>query len=525
MSAALSFVLLTKLKNQIKSLAKSPGKLIYAVILIVLLGVTLFSGGKAAEDPERVIRDIRELTAGITAMYTVLFLLVVNNGFNQGGRLFSLPDVNLIFTAPISRQRVLFYGLFQQMGTSLLVGLFILFQYSWLHNLYDISYGVLLIILVGYGITTFLGQVTAMVIYSFTSSGDKIRGRVKAGYYAVIGAFAAYVLLYAAGDASNMLPRLVEAINSLAVRLLPVAGWMGWAVSGLITGKLSGLLIGLGISALYLLLVVLLIIYTKLDYYEDVIKSAELAHSAITAQKEGAVAEVAQKNVRVGRMGIGRGFGADAIYYKHLLENRRSRTLVISTTSLIWAACIILFALFLRNEGIAPVFVFATYMQIFSVALGRLNRELTKPYIYLIPEPPFSKLLQAIREMLPSSLLEAVIIFIPVAFIIKLSPVVTGLCIIARLSFSLLFTGGNILLERIWSGASKALVILMYFVVMVLLAAPGIALAVVLSVTGSIFVSEDVTILASLIICNIPVSLLVIYLCRNMLQYAELNYK
>ena len=253
MSAALSFVLLTKLKNQIKSLAKSPGKLIYAVILIVLLGVTLFSGGKAAEDQERVIRDIRELTAGITAMYTVLFLLVVNNGFNQGGRLFSLPDVNLIFTAPISRQRVLFYGLFQQMGTSLLVGLFILFQYSWLHNLYDISYGVLLIILVGYGITTFLGQVTAMVIYSFTSSGDKIRGRVKAGYYAVIGAFAAYVLPYAAG--MRRICWLAWWKPSTACSGFAGGRLMGWAVSGLITGK-PGLLIGLGIS-LYLLLVVL----------------------------------------------------------------------------------------------------------------------------------------------------------------------------------------------------------------------------------------------------------------------------
>ena len=34
----------------------------------------------------------------------------------------------------------------------------------------------------------------------------------------------------------------------------------------------------------------------------------------------------------------------------------------------------------------------ATYMQMFFVAIGRLLKELTKPYIYLVPEPPMKKL-------------------------------------------------------------------------------------------------------------------------------------
>jgi len=526
MKGALAFLTLAKLKNRLKSLVKSPGKLIYCVIFLALLGVTLFSGNMAAEDPDRVIRDIRELTAGITVLYAVIFLLVANSGFSQGGSMFLLPDVNLVFTAPISPRKVLFYALFRQMGTSLLAGLFILYQYAWLHNLYDVSYGVLLIILLGYGAAIFLGQVTAMLIYSFTSSDDAARRRARAVYFAVIGVFAACALLRVlAGDSSKMLSRTVESLNSLVARLFPVAGWLGWAVSGIITGDLSGTWTGLGISALYLALAVLLIINTKLDYYEDVIKSAELSHSAITAQKEGTLAEAVPKNVKVGKTGIGKGFGADAIYYKHRVENRRSRIFIVSTASLIWACGVILFALLLRNEGIAPVFAFSSYMQIFSVALGRLTRELTKPYIYLIPEPPFKKLLHAMREMLPSSLLEALIIFIPVAFILKLSLLDTVLCIVARLSFALLFTSGNILMERIWSGASKTLAIFLFFVVMMLLAAPGVALAVVLSATGHVFVSGNVTILTSLAVCNIPIGLLIIYLCRNMLQYAELNYR
>jgi hypothetical protein len=57
----------------------------------------------------------------------------------------------------------------------------------------------------------------------------------------------------------------------------------------------------------------------------------------------------------------------------------------------------------------------------------------------------------------------------------------------------------------------------------VIMAAPGIVLAIVLSTMG--FAPENVAIFCSLILCNIPVSLLVLFLCRNMLQYAELNHQ
>jgi hypothetical protein len=38
-----------------------------------------------------------------------------------------------------------------------------------------------------------------------------------------------------------------------------------------------------------------------------------------------------------------------------------------------------------------------------------------------------------------------------------------------------------------------------------------------------LIVSENFTILVSLTAVNVPISLLVLYLCRNMLQYAQLN--
>jgi hypothetical protein len=523
MKLPLVYLLVTKFKNQLRSFFKSPVKLIYLAVILFLIGVNMFSGRKLETQPGRVVRDIGELTAIVTAFYSLMFVLLASKGFKTGASMFSMADVNLIFPAPFRQQSVLFYGLFQQLGTSLLLGLFLFFQYSWMHSLYDVTLPMLLVILLGYAFTVFFGQIAAMVLYTFTSADDKRRGLFKAIFYAVVIGFVLYAALSGLGDTSRFLARAVEAVNSAATWFFPVSGWTGHAVAGVFTGNMADLLLGVAICAAFLALIINLMTHTRQDYYEDVLKSSEIMQSAITARKEGRMAEAAPQNVKLGKTGIGRGAGADVIYYKHKLENRRARVFIMDTVRLIYAVIIIAMAFFMKKAGLPAGFITATIMQIFTVALGRFNKELTKPFIYLIPEPPLKKMLFALAESAPSSLTEAIIIFVPVAFILGLTPAVAVLCIVARLSFEMLFLAGNMAVERLWGGnSSKALVMFLYFFVMILMAAPGIVLAVVLT-TLNAFANADAAVLISLTVVNVPISLLVFYLCRNMLQFAELN--
>ncbi|CCX37226.1 putative uncharacterized protein [Clostridium sp. CAG:1013] len=230
------------------------------------------------------------------------------------------------------------------------------------------------------------------------------------------------------------------------------------------------------------------------------------------------------KNVRVGKSGLGKGWGASAIYYKHRVENRRSGVLLISNMSLLFCVIILVFSFFMREEGIVPVFAFATYMQLFSVALGRFNRELIKPYIYLIPEPPLKKLLYALKESLLTDAMEALVLFVIVGLVMGASPVEIIFCVLARISFALLFTAGNVLVERVFGMvSSKALIFLFYFLALLLMAVPGIVLAVVLSVVVPVFTVAVA--LAGMTAVNVVIGVLVLWLCRNLLQYAELNNK
>ena len=57
-------------------------------------------------------------------------------------------------------------------------------------------------------------------------------------------------------------------------RLFPVGGWLGRAVYGLITGDTANVFTGVGLCALFAILITL-VIKLNPDYYEDVIRSTE----------------------------------------------------------------------------------------------------------------------------------------------------------------------------------------------------------------------------------------------------------
>lgn len=145
-------------------------RLIYVVFLLALL-VFAVQGSGSTYPPESY-RDLREVVAMATALFLFIFLLTVWNGFSKGGTIFSLSDVNLLFPSPIHRTRTLFYGLLRQISTALLLGIFLFYQYGWLHNLYGITMASTVALFLCYTAAVFLGQVTAMTIYTFTSSHE-----------------------------------------------------------------------------------------------------------------------------------------------------------------------------------------------------------------------------------------------------------------------------------------------------------------------------------------------------------------
>ena len=251
------------------------------------------------------------------------------------------------------------------------------------------------------------------------------------------------------------------------------------------------------------------------------LQSAEVSCSAITARKEGKAQENAPRNVKVGKTGLRKGFGASVFHEKHKIENRRSRKLLLSGTSIVFVVLSIVYS-FIMGEPLG-VFGLSVYMLTIGVGTGRWAKELLLPYIYLVPEKSSKKLFHILREQLPELTLESVLCFVPVYFILQLSIIETVAMILARITFGFVFIGANLVLQRfLGSNDKKFLVVSAYFLMAMVFSLPAIIVGGLLW-TFLPFNMEFAYLAMAAV--NVPVSALVLYCCRNILEYADYNNK
>ena len=516
--SALVYLVSHKVKNRVREIFHRPSELIVFLIVIAFAVFVIWTGnmGSAADG----LRDFGELEAILLAIYMVVFVLIAKNGFVNGAAMFSMADVNLLFNAPFRPKTMLFYGLFSQMGHALSLGVVLIYQYSWLQSAYGVTLVKLLAIMIGYAMTVFLAQMVAMLIYSLTSGSDR-KCRIAKGIF--YGIFLVFLLAFGVNVMTNdgeLLPRVVAAANLPLMHFLPVAGFLRFGVAGALSGAWIKALIALGCFVLCIVVFYVLVSLLRMDYYEDVLKAAEVSFSAITARKEGKAQELAPRNVKVGKTGITRGEGASVIAEKHRIENRRSRFLVFDLMSLIFAAATVIFALILKDA--IGAFAFSVYMMVMSVGAGRWAKELTMPYVYLIPEPPFKKLLYTVREQLPSLAAQSVLNFVLLPFLIDCDWLTAIAMMTARFSFGFLFIGVNLMLSRILGGNAnnKALLVMVYFLFCLLSSIPAIVAAVLVHAFLSL---PFAAVFFAMCIVNLPLSLLLLFLCRNILQTSQSN--
>lgn len=521
--SALLYLLRTRVKNRLLALVKNPGGLVSVLLMAALLLFVVFTGNHATVG-QQSFRDIRELYGLVLLLYAFIYISIAKNGLNKGTSLFSMADVNLLFASPVSNRRILMYGLIQQLGTSLLMAFFLLFQYSWMRQAYGVDILFIIALVLGYALTVFCGQLTAMVIYVFTSGKERRR---KAIMWALVGicAFAAvWLVVHAYLGMDSLIPAITAAAQGLPLSLFPVAGWTRELVVGISTGNwllATGMVAAVGA---YIFLMVRVMTTSQADYYEDVLQATERSFSAISAAKDGVKAEALPDKVKIGKTGIGKGWGASAFFYKQRLESRRARRFILDPVSLIMLAVVLVFGFFIREEGLMPILIFATYMQFFTVTTGRWVRELLQPYVYMAPDSSFKKLFFCLMESVYKLAVEAALLTAGVALMLGLTvPEAVGF-FLARLSFGLLFTAGMLLVERLFSGVRlKWLVMMIMVFMMILLSVPGIALAVWVSVAWPGVLSPNLVMTVMPALANVVVAGLAVFASRNVLANAEMN--
>jgi hypothetical protein len=534
---ALVFLVRKQIKNFFRELVHHPSKLVLYLVMAAFLVLGLVAGQK---EPAKAAQysDFRILHGIFLAWLLFLTVPTIFGSLKSGTTMFKMSDVNFLFVSPISPKSILNYGVMKQTASTLFGFIFLLFCSGSLMSNFRISFLGVIWLVLGSVMIVVVMQVISLLAYSLSNGDAKRQNVVRIVLYVYLGALALTVLFLFQKNGGG-LEAFYAAIASPYLEYFPVVGWTKGAVFGFITGDARAAAVYLLLLAAAFFLCFLLFKRSDADYYEDVLQSTETMFEARQAMKEKRGATVRSgRKVRVGKTGLGGGWGASTFFYKHLCEaRRRSRLVFISVSTVVMLLCDIALTYFVSSVersdsggAILPdhlmliAFAADLYILFLMNAAGDWSRELTKPYIYLVPADPFRKLIWASMTSVIKPFVDGAVFFFVLCAVVHANLLTALVCFLAYGSFGLLFLSGNVLGQRtMGSMANRGLFMMLYMLLLLLLMAPGIGGSVAVYMTLKSGPAAFLLFLSGLPMVgwNVIVSLVILFCCRNLLSDTE----
>lgn len=534
--SALVFLVRKQIKNFFRDLIRHPSKLIAylftAGIIIAMLVSTQMNPSKKAS-----FADIRMLHGIFLAWLLLLSVPTLLISLKSGTTMFKMSDVNFLFVSPLSPKHILAYGLTKQMAATLFGFIFMLCYSGMLMENFQISAFGVVMLLVGSAVVLFLVQLISLLVYSFSNGNPKRQSAVRAVLYLFLGGMV-LTALYLFQKNGGGVNAIYTAVSSPYLEYFPVIGWAKGAVFALIGGNLRTALIYAVLLLAAFILCLITFEKSDTDFYEDVLKNTETQFEARQALKERrSMTMRPSKKVKVGKTGIGKGWGANAFFYKHLCEARRRSRLVfisVSTAVTLAADLVLMFIVTSSSRGdkdaptadmlLLIALAADLYILFMMNAAGDWSRELGKPYVYLVPEDPFKKLLWASMTSVLKPVADGAVIFLILCAVVRANPMTGVICFLGYASFGTVFTAGNILAQRTMGGVgNRGLIAVIYMLLLALIVAPGIGAGIavyfaVQRLSAAIFLAG-----LPVVGWNVLVSLIIVFSCRNLLSTAEMD--
>ena len=533
---AIFYVVRKAVKNAVLDTFRHPARLIlYALIGLSLIYGIIMGFTMNAVDYE-LSKDIRALYGGYLALLHFITIPIMLKGLSSGTSFFSMSDVNNIFSAPLSPKKILIYGV----GRQLLSMLFLVICFSsyggMVMRVFRLSVSNALLLVGGILMTFILVQMITLVIFCISSGHPKRAEFIKYIIYAIplytLTVFGVHMFGY-----GLTIENLFSSMAQPMLAYSPMIGWVHGFIFGLLNHDTTNIAV-YGILLLFMTIVsVLIFLYSKLDYYEDVLQGAENNYIFRDSIRTGTMSEavfLGSRKINVSNTGIGKGHGANTIFYKHLKEgSRRSRFkfLNISTAVLLGVALVTGIAInqllsfnpFKNTIIYIGVTIICSYVQFFFSAAGDWVKELGKPYIFLIPEDPVKKLIMASATSIIKPFIDASISYIILAVIVggAIPDIITSILVYG--SFGCVYIAANVLAQRIVGmNGNRGIFITFYMSLIFLLMVPGVFLGVMALTHARMFADISATVMGlPIFFWNISISLLIFLMCRNLLNNVE----
>jgi hypothetical protein len=465
---ALTYLIITQLKNRILSLKKKPAFLILYGFIFIMIAFSIVMVLIFGSDMQRTSFADERILFFILAALSLFFLYAfTTSGLQTGSSLFTMPDVGLLFVAPISSKKILMYGLLSTLGKSLLGSIFIFYQIGNLKT--NFGYGVreIIALFMLFALMMLFCQLLSIGIYIYSNGNPKRKRIVKMILYAVLVGVLTMTLLVQKQDQVGLFEAALRVISSGWFGYIPIAGWTTMFFMGVVQGSIVSILIPLILYFAFGIMIISLLTVGSADYYEDVLLSTEFTYQTKAAAKEGRnMPRQNNKKIKIkdNDSGIGKGTGAWTLLYKHMLEMRRkSRFIYIDTYSVFMMVAVGIAGYNFKRikppeEVYYSIIGVAIYFQYFLTMMGRLKQELMKHYIYLIPETSMKKVFAASLTSLIKPCFDGALMFAVLAVISGVNPLLCLFFALAYAASGAVFSGLTILYQRVLGGQPNMMI-------------------------------------------------------------------
>lgn len=421
---ALLYMSKRNLINRLRQIMRKPISLVLAIILTAyfafLIGVGVVSLVQA---------DFQSSYGYLAALTLWTFYSFFSNFATYAKRkgiIFKPSHTHFIFTAPIHPKLILLYGAVYNFMMTLLVSA--AFVTAGILGFHLPIWKIVLLFLVLFVLETILEGSIIVFLYANERLSEKMVTMLARTIYILLIGITLFGVWYfkAKGLSLNSMKQLID---YPALQMLPVAGWNIAVFRLILLGPTKLNVICSVLYAVSVLVMALIAVKMKCDggYYEDAAKFADDYAQMKARSKNGEMVMTVggRKKFKKASMNY-KASGAKAVFYRQLLEYKKEKWFIFSYMTVFCIAADIAAIKFFKVPNIGEKSFILLGIALYLVLLtggymGKWDKELKNPYLYLIPDSPAKKMWYAtVMEHVKAAVDGAILVFpIGIAWNIK----------------------------------------------------------------------------------------------------------
>ena len=422
---------LTK-RSFINNLKKAVRKPVTLLLMIFLTGYGIFIAWTLGMLAKEMHFDSPQGLVVIVTVWTLYIFLADFLAYaSRKGVIFRPGHTHFVFTAPMNPKLVLLHSAWMNYTTSIVVG--VIFTIAGV-AVFGIPFWKMLLFFVAGTLFEIVFECCIMVwLYTNETLPEKVLKILGWGIKAFLIAITLVIILYFRKEGIS-LESAAAFFDWPVLQMIPFVGWNIAFYRLILLGPTMLNLIG---SALYLVSVLgMFLIVWRMPcdggYYEDAAKFAddyaEMRRKKTNGELVTGVGEKKRSFRKVKQNYQAK--GAKAIFYRQLLEYKKEKYFIFSKTTLfnLLFAAIMAFSFnpVVKKTGMGQLFmlgVIAYVTLVMSGYLGKWEKELQNPYLFLIPDKAYKKLWYATVMEHIKALVDGSIICIAIGIWWKVHPV------------------------------------------------------------------------------------------------------